>query len=350
MIRLSILMFPLILCAQLLNLPESIVFDADRDRYIVSNWGDGRIIELDTLGNQQIFSDRYERIAGLYRDGDDLYVACNLAPDVGVARFDLATDSLVDFFPIPEAELPNDICVDTSGHLFVTDYWGSAIYRINLAAGTASLFWDTGFNMPNGILFDPRENRIIMTSNNESPSYPLRQIHLADSTMSILVRTYLSGLDGLAFDSEYRLYASTWSRNAIERYPADMSGGFTPFSTGHNSPADIYFDAVNSLLCVPNFGDSTLSFVPVFTENIAERPPKPAALATSLNPNPFNSTLSITAPTNARITIHDTQGRQIADLGTGRIWNPGDDVPSGIYLVRVQSGGEVGGMKAVLVR
>lgn len=40
----------------LLNNPESVVFDAPRDRYIVSNWGDGSIIQIDSNGTQSYFS------------------------------------------------------------------------------------------------------------------------------------------------------------------------------------------------------------------------------------------------------------------------------------------------------
>ncbi len=65
---------------------------------------------------------------------------------------------------------------------------------------------------------------------------------------------------------------------------------------------------------------------------------KPEILSVSAYPNPFNSTLAITAPTDAIITIEDIHGRQVADLGKERIWNAGDDVPSGIYILRAMIG------------
>ncbi len=39
----------------LLNNPESVVFDQLRCRYLVSNWGDGNIVSIDSLGNQAFF-------------------------------------------------------------------------------------------------------------------------------------------------------------------------------------------------------------------------------------------------------------------------------------------------------
>ncbi len=76
----------------------------------------------------------------------------------------------------------------------------------------------------------------------------------------------------------------------------------------------------------------------------------PRSMEVTTYPNPFNSALRITAPDNATITIHDTKGRIVADLGTSRLWNAGEDVPSGVYIVRAVVGDDVVDGKAVLIR
>ncbi len=86
-----------------------------------------------------------------------------------------------------------------------------------------------------------------------------------------------------------------------------------------------------------------------FTE-ISESPATPEALTLCTYPNPFNSTLQITAPDGARVTIHDTQGRTVADIGMKRLWNAGDDVTSGVYVVRAKVGDIVLHGKTVLIR
>ncbi len=63
---------------------------------------------------------------------------------------------------------------------------------------------------------------------------------------------------------------------------------------------------------------------------------------------PFYSGLCIYAPDNALVTIHDTQGRRVADLGRGRIWNADD--PGGVYILRARLGDSVVDGKAVLLR
>ncbi len=54
---LLLLAFPITLTAQnLLYNPESVVFDSVRNRYIVSNWGDGAIVQIDSTGVQSYFN------------------------------------------------------------------------------------------------------------------------------------------------------------------------------------------------------------------------------------------------------------------------------------------------------
>ncbi len=77
---------------------------------------------------------------------------------------------------------------------------------------------------------------------------------------------------------------------------------------------------------------------------------KPDELTIKTHPNPFNSALRITAPEKATVTIHDTQGRIVADLGTSRLWNAGENVPSGVYIVRAVLGDAVVDGKCVLIR
>ncbi len=50
--------------AQLLNNPESVAYDPLRNCHYVSNWGDGRIVKVDSLGEQSIFNSDMSRVAG----------------------------------------------------------------------------------------------------------------------------------------------------------------------------------------------------------------------------------------------------------------------------------------------
>jgi len=58
-----------------------------------------------------------------------------------------------------------------------------------------------------------------------------------------------------------------------------------------------------------------------------------------IEPNPFNSAVSIISPANARVEIFDLNGRSVANLPGGeQVWKPEPSVGSGIYLVRATVG------------
>jgi sugar lactone lactonase YvrE len=195
---------PLGYSQNLLNRPESVEYDFHSDRYFVSNYGDGNIIQIDNFGQQSIFHSGFTRLAGLHKIGNILFVAANLEPYVGVYGLSVATGQTTVEIPIPGTGLLNDIASDTSGNLYVTDFYDSKVYKIRLSDYTVSLFVDSDLGNPNGIVFDIRHNRLL-TACQGDVGRPIKAISLEDSSVSVAVYTYLSGIDGLAFDNDNRL-------------------------------------------------------------------------------------------------------------------------------------------------
>ncbi len=89
-------------------------------------------------------------------------------------------------------------------------------------------------------------------------------------------------------------------------------------------------------------------FFDQITGSISDNPDYPANISLTAHPNPFNSALHITAAADATVTIHDTQGRMIADLGTARIWEA--KVESGVYIIVARSGDKIAHQKCVLMK
>jgi sugar lactone lactonase YvrE len=251
----------------LLNNPESVVYDAPRDRYLVSNWGNGAIVEIDNSGAQDIFSgallNQY-KLAGLYIMGDTLLAAAGDAPDAGVAGFDLETGVLLYHIVIPDVGLPNDITSDSDGIVYVTDYWGDKLYKIE--DHSPRLYFDEGLDYPNGMVYDDRYNRLLIASVMGTGS-PILAVSLDDSSISTVVTTGLYATDGLTLDADYRVYISEVTNDRVYRYDSDFSGPPTVFSSGHDDPADIYYDFVNDVLAVPNLSGNSVDFVPVYSKD-----------------------------------------------------------------------------------
>jgi sugar lactone lactonase YvrE len=246
----------------LLNQPESVVFDAERNRYLVSNWGDGSIVVIGAGYEESYFSTELSRICGLHILDNTLYVASNQEPHVGVVGFDLETSAMVVDIPLPEAVLPNGLATDGEGSLYVTDYWDTKIFKVDLATRTYSILAVEGLDDPNGIVYDQFADRLLTTSH-VLPGYPIHAVDRMSGTVTVAMEPGIPSLDGIVQDDLGFVYVSSWHTDAI--YRLDPSGGGPPelFSTGHADPADIYIDRHNGLLCIPNFGSDTIDYVPL---------------------------------------------------------------------------------------
>ena len=94
--------------------------------------------------------------------------------------------------------------------------------------------------------------------------------------------------------------------------------------------------------------------------------PRPLLVAATVTPNPFNPRaevrLTLERAAVVSVDIHDARGRRVARLGPEPLaaghralrWNGtgfhGQPLPAGIYLLRVQAGGEARTLKGALIR
>ncbi len=100
----------------------------------------------------------------------------------------------------------------------------------------------------------------------------------------------------------------------------------------------------------------------IFTTSSVHDNNLPVLLALNIMPNPFNSSLLInydlSFTSNVSIEIYDITGHSVATLvnerklaGTYTItWTPPDDIPSGIYFIRLKADDEILTRCAVLIR
>ena len=254
------------LAQNLLYNPESVVYDSVNNRYLVSNFEDGCIIQIDSLENQNYFTQGLVHIAGLHIVGNTLFAGSYQGSDTGVVGYDLTTADMIFKVKPPRMLLANGITSDTLGYLYVTEYFGDKIFKIRICDSLCTTFVSSGLNMPNGIISDPSNNRFLVM-NEGWANAPIVAINLEDPTLTTVVETNISSTDGLTTDNNGNTYFSSWATNKIYRYDETFANPPEIVSSWHSGPADIFFNKLANILAVPNFNSNSVDFIQItFTD------------------------------------------------------------------------------------
>ncbi len=332
--------------AQFFNNPESAAYDTLNDRYLISNVGSGDIVQISEEGDTSYFHTSLTRTLGMVIVDNMLYVA----DYSGIVEFDLSTDQMTATIPIAGMNVLNDVTADTSGHLYVTDSANGNIYRVRISDHADSTIV-SGIYWPNGILFDERNNRVLFCAFGNN--VPIREIDLEDFSVSTVITTGFTDLDGLTIDNEGNIYVSSWGSNSIYQYDNAFSSPPELISSGHSGPADIFYNRSNDVLVVPNFNSNSVDFLEITPAGVEETPvrvPRSFSLAQNY-PNPFNPSTTISyevdRDSRVRLEIFDLRGRRVRTLVDGDVsvglysvaWDGGavngERVASGVYICRL---------------
>ncbi|MCX6227368.1 MAG: SMP-30/gluconolactonase/LRE family protein [Bacteroidia bacterium] len=242
----------------LLNKPESILFDEAHHRYLFSNYETGDIVQIDSTGKQSILVKDKGAIQGLVIVGNAVYVGARNS----VRGFDLTTGEMVMNVAVPNVSNLNDVTADDAGNLYASDVFGTRIIKIRISDQSWSVFVDgQGIAWPNGIFFDRPNNRILVCSFRKNS--PIQAINVSDSTVSTLAETTISNCDGITVDRYGRCYVTSWPTKSIYRFDKNFSNPPETFRTGTCAAADISYDRVHDALAIPLMLDNNWEIVPI---------------------------------------------------------------------------------------
>lgn len=249
--------------------PECVRWDADNDRYLVSNLNGG-MTEADdngfisALGTNGMVDLKWIEAGkndvtlhapkGMEIAGGRLYVA-----DVGALRvFDLADGKPVTSVAIDGADFLNDVAVTADGTVFATDTGTDdspgAVYRISADGNVTKIASGEDLHRPNGIALDPSGNIVFVT-------YGGDEIVMMSPDGKVLDRRTLDvrKLDGLVLDGGTAL-VSSWDDHSIVAVDGDGPG--KRIATGLTSPACFEVDRQHHLLLVPEVNADTVAVLP----------------------------------------------------------------------------------------
>ena len=248
-----------------LKTPESFIADPSTGNYFISNINgggpggkddDGFITKLDKDGKviNLIFIDGKNKDIilnapkGLDIIGNILYVS-----DIDFVRgFDKETGKLLydlDFKAFNPSSL-NDLTHDSQGNLYVSDWIGNFIFKIETRNNHKVSVVAKGNTLggPNGLNIHPKTNKLI---NVTWDSGKVQEIDSSGSVKTIVEDKRFKTLDGIDFDNNGNMFVSSFTGGEVYKITPDLK--VDVFLKGLTSPADINIDKKNNLLLIPSF-------------------------------------------------------------------------------------------------
>jgi len=275
LIVIAILMLPLLAFAQnLLNNPESAAYDAENDRYLISNCGDGKVIEIDSEGNHSEFYSGLGICLGNCLFEGVLYVSCQdydaVSSGKAVVGIDIESGQLVMTVEFAANNTVDGLAVNPNGLLYVIDTTGR-IFQIDVYDHSLDLIVNGGIGMsPQDCFFDYINNRLIVVNFNGNNSYVIA-VDPVDFSTSILLDPDFGSFDGVTMDQYGNVYLASYDNGGC-LYRVDDSFSYDPqlISSGFNGPAGIDFNCQENIVAVPNFYTHIVNFVEIEFDIVAD--------------------------------------------------------------------------------
>ena len=247
--------------------PESVLYDADSDSYLVSNIN-GKPAEADDNGFITRISPEGKPLALRWIDGSKpdvkldapkgmaivggvLYVA-----DITVVRrFDAKTGAQQADIPIDGATFLNDVAPTADGGVLVTDSGldasfkptgADAIYKIDKAGKVTPFAKDKGLGAPNGVLEFSGNVWMVTFGSGEVVAFDAKG---AKTSSQKPPKGQLDGLVAVAATGE--VYVSSWEGKAV--YKLSGRDSWTEVVKDVESPADMGLDPKRNMLLIPLF-------------------------------------------------------------------------------------------------
>lgn len=340
-----------------LNGPEGIAFYPPEKAWYVTNAEDGKIIKIDSLGNQSVFWEGINIPIGIEAIGDSLYISSN-------EPFRVTCLSIPDCTEVYHLELVNIFAVShmdydpRSGLLYLVNQYGGLI-KIHVYNRIYSIFVPVGGGIPGGsqtVIADTLVDRLYIFS---WPQTPVRSVNMTDSTdVDFLFWPGTYEFISSTTDCYGYMYVSSWRTDKVYRYPPQFNGNPVVFSTGHSNPAGMAFNPFDEVIAVCNWGDNTVDFISVYTGIDEPRPDTDQPAKLNCFPNPVTSCVNISfqASGNDRsvVIILDARGniamtQQMMHHTNGEIIRsiPTETLAAGTYQVCLLQGGNLSGQKII---
>ena len=296
----------------LLDEPEGIFYHAAEKCYFISNVGDGRIIKVDSMLNEEVFYEGLNIPIGIYIVGDSMYVNGNDPAKITCIR--LSDGQLVEEILIPEVSSLSNMDYDPrSGYLYIIGQLGRML-KLNTSTHDYHVFVSYG-NMYEGTqtcIIDTVFDKIYVFG---WPMAYIREVNLHDSSdITAVVHPQVDHIIDAVKGPGGKIYVTSWNGDKVCSFDDPPNSGGELYSTGFDQPCGIEYNPELDQLVVCNNGNNTLTFIDVAT---GMDDPVHNQEKLHLFPNPAHNTvnysLAIEAASFLELKIYDLHGRCICE-------------------------------------
>jgi sugar lactone lactonase YvrE len=236
------------------KIPESIAFDAKRNCFYVSNY-DGY-----TPSNNQ----GKQSVSKVSLDGKavNLEWASGLNNPTGLAIYrerlfvverrnlveiDLDSGAIIGRHPVPQPGFLNDVAVDDSGNLYISDSSKHVIYRYSDGV-IAEWIKDEEIRSPNGL--HVLGKKLIVGNNGD---HCLKAVDCATKKIAAVVNLGPGIIDGIQSDKKGNLFVSQWEGKLFRISPEGTKEKLLDLSVLKTNTADFAYSEERGLVMIPTY-------------------------------------------------------------------------------------------------
>jgi hypothetical protein len=240
--------------------PESVVFDEANRVFYVSNYdaydpsgGQGKQAISRVSAGGDILDIEWavglNNPTGMALYEDRLFVA----ERSGVVAISTATGEVLERHAIPGAGFPNDVAVDASGGIYVSDSRMSVIYK---RTDGEFVEWLSGGEIasPNGL--HVAGDKLLVGCNGDTS---LKSVELSDGSVGTVVKLCPGIIDGIGSDGAGNYLVSQWEGRMFLVTPGGEVEKLLDTSVPGTYCADFGYARGERLLVVPNFHNDTVT-------------------------------------------------------------------------------------------
>ncbi len=263
-----------------------------------------------------------------------------------IVGYDLDTEDEVMSITISGASFLNGLTNDGQNTLYVSDFGANKIHKIDVsdfANPTQEIYLDNLADKPNGLLWD--DFRLLYVTWGVGK---IMEFNPNTNTITMLLNTGLTNIDGIDDDAAGNFYVSSWSPARITKYDSNFENPETISVPGISAPADIGYGQAVNILAVPQGSKVDyvdLNPIPNAQIDIIDR-----NLGLMVFPNPVSDSsyiqFELTEKATISLSLLDINGKLVHELlngientGLHQVVLSGIDLPTGIYNCMLKANG-----------